>query len=881
VSAKSVAPPLQLLLVLLTAWAFNGCGSSSSQPTPPPPPPQSTITLSVSSTSTSVSAGQTTTLTAATNDPKGVTWTLAPATGAGSLSDQTATTVKYTAPATISGAFTATVTATSVSDPAKSESMKISVKGPALSPLSIATNLPAAVYSEAYQGGVTAGGGVPPYTITITGTLPTGLTYSNGVISGTPYYPNNGGAVSFTATDSAIPPNTAQTGNLSISFRYPTSLSILTGSEPNTEIGFGYNEQVVVYSGLPPYTFSVSAGALPPGLSLNNSPGIVGTPTTAGTYNFTFQVSDDEVPPRVATANYSITVYSAVSVSTTSLPGGTVDFPYVAPPVQASGGLPPYIFTAGLLSDGLFINQSGQIGGIPQTSGTISIPVTVEDSLEGTATTTLTVNVTGSSNGSCSNNGNFNGNYAFMLSGGDPQYSNALNFGQAVGSFVADGKGNISQGFIDSAYAFGEISSSQGVTGTYCVGSDNIGTLSFTNALLPFLIAVDSSGNANMIMDLSGSMFASSAAPSFGPIVHQDTTAFSASSIVGNYAFLLSGIGFEPDPSGGGVVQPDGPETQAGTFLSDGAGNLSGELDTEVCCGNAGHVTFSANDFAVSSSQDGRGMVTLNSSSGGLDTFIFYVVNAHELFALAYSVAPNDGSEQAFILTGPIVQGAAGPYTNSSLSGVSVFGWQSDPGVAETGLITWSGSGGFSLTGDENNNGTLNSPSYSGTYSIASDGRVTLNPSGQSTTPIIYLTGQNQGFVINVDADGSVGQILPQSGSPFSAASFSGNYLGAMLPEYISYQCCTNPDVNLELDDFFPDGSGNLTGASYFEDFSQLVAAPFGNPVSGTYSTSLNGRGTVTQSGSTTNIFYVVSPSQVLMISAAGSYPKVMSLSHQ
>jgi hypothetical protein len=39
--------------------------------------------------------------------------------------------------------------------------------------------------------------------------------------------------------------------------------------------------------------------------------------------------------------------------------------------------------------------------------------------------------------------------------------------------------------------------------------------------------------------------------------------------------------------------------------------------------------------------------------------------------------------------------------------------------------------------------------------------------------------------------------------------------------------------------------------------------------------------GTVTQNGATTNIFYVVSPTQELMIPATGSYPKVMSLSHQ
>jgi hypothetical protein len=45
--------------------------------------------------------------------------------------------------------------------------------------------------------------------------------------------------------------------------------------------------------GVPPYTWSQVAGTLPPGLSVQASPGRVrGTPTTAGTFTFTLRVAD-------------------------------------------------------------------------------------------------------------------------------------------------------------------------------------------------------------------------------------------------------------------------------------------------------------------------------------------------------------------------------------------------------------------------------------------------------------------------------------------------------------------------------------------------------------------------------------------------------------
>ena len=49
------------------------------------------------------------------------------------------------------------------------------------------------------------------------------------------------------------------------------------------QVGMFFSSKLVATGGVPPYTFSIVSGSLPPGLTLNTSTGaITGTPTTAG-----------------------------------------------------------------------------------------------------------------------------------------------------------------------------------------------------------------------------------------------------------------------------------------------------------------------------------------------------------------------------------------------------------------------------------------------------------------------------------------------------------------------------------------------------------------------------------------------------------------------
>lgn len=81
-------------------------------------------------------------------------------------------------------------------------------------------------------------------------------------------------------------------------FTYPhplqgsAALSITTSSLPGGTTNIMYSQTLTASGGTPPYNWSRTAGTFPTGISLNPGGGISGTPTVAGTYNVTIQVSD-------------------------------------------------------------------------------------------------------------------------------------------------------------------------------------------------------------------------------------------------------------------------------------------------------------------------------------------------------------------------------------------------------------------------------------------------------------------------------------------------------------------------------------------------------------------------------------------------------------
>lgn len=90
---------------------------------------------------------------------------------------------------------------------------------------------------------------------------------------------------------------------------YSTPPSITTTSVPNDTVNVTYPSTTLAASGgTPPYTWSVTSGSLPTGLSLGSSSGTIsGTPTVVNTYNFTVQVTDSA--SLTGSKSFTITIY--------------------------------------------------------------------------------------------------------------------------------------------------------------------------------------------------------------------------------------------------------------------------------------------------------------------------------------------------------------------------------------------------------------------------------------------------------------------------------------------------------------------------------------------------------------------------------------------
>ncbi|HUB60206.1 MAG TPA: MBG domain-containing protein [Puia sp.] len=102
------------------------------------------------------------------------------------------------------------------------------------------------------------------------------------------------------------------------------------GSLPDGQYGSAYaNQTLTVIGGIPPYTFSVSAGSLPPGMSLSPAGVISGTPTAAGSYTFTVTAQDsDPLGPFSGSQPYTLNIDPApltITANDATMPyGGTL-----------------------------------------------------------------------------------------------------------------------------------------------------------------------------------------------------------------------------------------------------------------------------------------------------------------------------------------------------------------------------------------------------------------------------------------------------------------------------------------------------------------------------------------------------------------------------
>lgn len=251
------------------------------------------------------------------------------------------------------------------------------------------SSLSAPTVGQYYAVSFSASGGTAPYTWSVSGSLPPGLTVaSSGTMTG---IPTTNGTYTFTVT--AIDSrqlSASRTFSLALG---GSSFSITTASPlPAGMVGQSYSASLAATGGKPPYTWTAAAG-LPGGLTLDTQTGAIsGTPSTPGAFTFTVQATDST--GTTANASFSLTINAGALTITTVAPlfAGTVGVPY-SQPFSAAGGKPPYTWTISSgNTGGLTLDASaGTLHGTPVTAATFTFTVQVTDSASMTASSSFSL----------------------------------------------------------------------------------------------------------------------------------------------------------------------------------------------------------------------------------------------------------------------------------------------------------------------------------------------------------------------------------------------------------------------------------------------------------------------------------------------------------
>ncbi len=647
-------------------------------------------------------------------------------------------------------------------------------------------------------------------------------------------------------------------------------LSITTASLPGGNYGSAYSATVNASGGKAPFSWSISAGSLTPGLSLGSSNSrsvtISGTPTAQTNSNFTIKIADSTGATATQPLAIAIGAPLPLAVTTMILPGTSTNAPYPSTTLQASGGLPPYSWSvlSGSLPPGLVLASNGAISGTATQAGNFLFVVQVSDSESPAMTANKGLAI------SVGNLSMLSGNYAFEFNG----FNSTGNAVSVAGSFTADGNGNITNG-VEDMNAVGGSPKNQTFTGTYTVSGANQGLLTFSSlAGSPvYSFAISTGGTDGRLIE-----FDSSGTRGSGDFELRSLTTCTATTFNGRYAFGV--FGQQMAISG---VSAAGPAAIIGTFSATPAvapgtqGNLNlAELDADT------PVKLTIKDQTLSgayqaTTQATRCSMTLSSTVQASMNFSVYPVSTSEFFMVETDTI---SSSSPLLTAGTIQQQIGAPYSLNSgstftgtsvgaLSGQKTGGSTPVPDLALVSIVG-TGASSFTISSTENLGGTVTPASIQSNFIQADQfGRVDSSPNA-TFEPVFYMIDQNTAYALGTELNGSgqryplFGVFQPQSTGPFNATTIASLFTeGTTAPTTSAVQ-------NLAGVAVFANPSGANGDFAALQDQSTSQTNTSGQVLSGTYTVSgaTAGTGTisVTQPSASTGSFLIVSPSQVLML---------------
>jgi Putative Ig domain len=655
---------------------------------------------------------------------------------------------------------------------------------------------------------------------------------------------------------------------------------ITTTSLPTATLNASYTGPVTATGGVPPLAWTIASGTLPAGLSLGSSStdtvNITGKATAAGQSVITITVTDSTGASNTS-GPLTIVVSSLAFTTTSPLPSGTVNVPYVGVQFAATGGTSPYTFSlasGSTLPSGLALSN-GDLTGTPTTVGTYTFGMTVTDSTTPTPaaiTQNFTLVVSPVQNLSL-----LKGSYAFTFSG-----NNSAGYVAAAGAFTADGNGNITTGEADYNSLAGPPTNVASLKGTYTLGQDGRGTFTFTNVpgSPTYAFAIDASGTGTVPGNHGRFVeFDTTGTRGSGRLEMQSTTTCTVTSTtatyIGNFAF--GGSGFQSSAGGNSAgtmafagvftaVPPSPPSTVGSLGPAEIDANYSGSTAVGSNSGAPLSGTYQSGPDSTHCQFQFSTFATLN--------YDVYPISITDAFFIETDKV---SATTPFISVAEMKQQSGQPFLGTVIGGPMVGGVSgqvlSVPYVSVLQLVPQSGTT-FNLSFTDNEAGNATSTHgtpFSVTYSTDQFGRVFTNgfEVNNAFAPLLYMINSQNAFVIGqLNGAPIFGEFDAQS----QPTSFTTQFIAQDSP-LIEGTSAPAVSTDRDLSGFLTfDGSVTPATVTGTQDESTSAANTSAETVTGTYvlsstgATDGSGTITLTSPAAFTGAFYFISPTKMVEI---------------